>query len=272
MHEVTATRRRGGDAEVSAAGVPVLLTSRESVAYLELNRPDKRNAFDGPMIRTIIDGVNNFASDPEIAVLVLRGAGPYFCAGGDIRWMRQSSEASREKRLATAQLVNDLFQTVADCPLVTFAVVRGGAFGGGVGLAAACDVVTAARTAVFATTETSLGIVPACITNHVVGRVGVTVTRRMFLSCERMSAAAALAAGLVDFVVPDDQLEESACEHIARLAEGDGTARKTVKALLARFRPGGPDADRAHVSALAESWESPEAKAGMDRFLSRRDK
>ena len=248
----------------------VVCSSEGHVAYVELNRPEKRNAFDSEMIHAITEGIAAAASDAGKIVLVLRGAGPYFCAGGDLDWMRRMGGKPWEDRLSTARLIDDLFRTVADCPLVTLAVVQGGAVGGGVGLTAACDLVIATESASFVTTETSLGIVPACITSHLVGRVGVAVARRMLLTGQRLTATEACMAGLIDFIEPDDLMEASVQKRIGQLTKGGGAAKKTVKALLSRFRPGGADLDRAHVSALAESWASSEAQAGIDQFLSGR--
>lgn len=218
---------------------------------IELSRPDQRNALDGEGWRAIAEGVRRHADDPAVRVLIVRSGGPVFCAGADVGWMRGADE--RELRVAAEAL-----DAIAACPKPVVARVHGPAYGGGVGLVAACDLVVASSQARFTLSEVRIGVAPAMVSRAVIGRVGGARFRAWALTARGITAEEALAAGLVDRVAPPDGLDEALSEVVGALAAGEPEALATVKRLF----PDGLGTDAA-VAELARLRERPEFAEGM---------
>src|SRR5947209_3110496 len=139
----------------------LLVEQQQSLATVTLNRPDVHNAFDEDFIREIHDTFVRLADDPSIRTIVLKGAGPSFCAGADLGYMQRVAGYSREENLTDARTLQAMFAVIAECPKATVAQVHGAAIGGGTGLVAACDIAVASTETKFAFSEVRLGLAPA---------------------------------------------------------------------------------------------------------------
>jgi methylglutaconyl-CoA hydratase len=210
-------------------------------------------------------------ADRGLRAVVLTGAGASFCAGGDLGWMRAQFDATRQTRLAEARRLAGMLQALntLDAPLI--GRVNGAAYGGGVGLAAVCDVSVAASGARFGLTETRLGLIPATISPYVIARMGEGPARSVFFSARIFDAEAARGLGLVSRVVAPDALD-AAVE--AELAPYFATAPAAVAAAKRLARSLGPRIDdaviEATISRLADTWETVEARDGVGAFLDKR--
>jgi methylglutaconyl-CoA hydratase len=244
------------------------------VATVVLNRPQKHNALSQQLIAALADTLARLAADPKVRVTVLTGAGPTFCAGGDIDEMRHAGEATPASNEAEAALLASLLARLEDHPKPTLARVQGNAFGGALGLIAACDVAIGAETAVFALTEVRLGIAPAMISPHVVRAIGQRQAHRYFLTGERISAATAERLGLLHQVVPAERLDATVSEVTADLLLGAPGAQAEIKQLLRHIggRTADGDAQLAGDTArwIARLRASPEGREGLSSFLERR--
>jgi len=252
-----------------------LLISRDRpyVLQLTLNRREVHNAFDRDMIEQLTASLVQAADDPGIRVVTLRAAGPSFSAGGDLAWMRRASEAPKGENRADAQKLGDMFLLLAQLPKPTVALVQGNAFGGGVGIAAACDVVIAVRAARFALTEVKLGIAPAVISPHIVAAIGPRMARRYMLTAESFGADEAQRIGLVhDVVASAAELEGAGIDLVNRILANGPEAVARTKALI-RSVTGRP-LDAALVSEtadlIAEMRTLPEGREGLSAFLEKR--
>lgn len=245
-------------------------TDARGVARLTLNRPDKHNVLSAAMCDELAEAAAAINANPEIRVVVLTGAGPSFCAGGDLGWMRAQVAADRATRLGEARrLARMLFAlNTLDKPLI--GRVQGAAYGGGVGLMAVCDAVVAVADARLALTETRLGLIPATIAPYVLARMGERA-RAVFASGRLFDAAEAVQLGLVTRAEEEQHLE-AAVE--AEVAPYFATAPAAVTAAKRLARSLGPRIDEtvieATITRLADTWETPEAKAGIAAFLERR--
>ena len=172
------------------------------VARVWLNRPDTRNAFDGLMVTELRKTLFDLGTIDAVRVIVLGGRGPAFCAGADLQWMKAAVHFTRDENLREAQALADLFFTVYNSPKPVVARVHGAALGGGAGLVAACDIPVAALGTQFGFTEVRLGIIPAVISPYVVGKIGESAARELFLTGERFEAVRAAEIGLVRAAVP----------------------------------------------------------------------
>jgi methylglutaconyl-CoA hydratase len=154
------------------------IEQRGAVRWLWLNRPDVRNAFNDALVADIATAFADVEASPDTRVVVVAGRGPAFCAGADLNWMRAMANYSHADNHSDALKVARMFHAVHSCSKPVVARVHGDAFGGGVGLAAACDVVIALDTVSFVLSEVKLGIVAATISPHVV-RAALAATKKL---------------------------------------------------------------------------------------------
>lgn len=165
--------------------------------------------------------------------VVLRAAGEVFCAGAHLGEMRRLGKADYGTNLAAALDMGAMFRAVRNFPGPVVARVQGPAYGGGVGLVAACDLVVAAPRARFAFTEVRLGLVPGVIAPLVIERIGAAAARAAFLAGEPLDAAAALRLGLIDrLAVADEALDETVEATVGALLAGGPAAQGQVKTLV----------------------------------------
>ncbi len=250
----------------------ILTQTAGDVATITLNRPELHNAFDEAMIAELTAALERVSKQPGLRVVRLAAAGESFSAGADLDWMRRMAANSEGENRADAERLARLLHKLATLPKPTIALVQGAAYGGGVGLVAACDIVLAAEGARFGLTEVRLGLVPAVISPYVIGAVGARWARRLFLTAERFDAELAQRIGLVHELVPADRLEMRANEIVAMLREGAPRAQAEAKNLIAQVA--GDVADEfliGHTSALiARIRAAPEAREGVAAFLEKR--
>jgi methylglutaconyl-CoA hydratase len=249
----------------------LLTESKESVLTITLNRPGVHNAFDETLIAELTDAVSAAGLDAQLRAVVLRGAGPSFCAGADLNWMRRMADYSQEENLADARELQRMFETIARCPKVTVAVVHGAAIGGGAGLAAVCDVAIATPEAKFALSEVRLGLIPAVIAPYVVEKTGRGTARALFVSGERFSGEEAHRIGLVHQLVSAAELERALEEKLALVRQAGPQAIAAAKQLLRELD--GKSAEAAAeltTQCIAALRISPEGQEGIRAFLEKR--
>jgi methylglutaconyl-CoA hydratase len=248
-----------------------LVVSTGPVTTVTLNRPDVRNALDDQLIAEFTNWAISVPADGSIRVVVLKGAGPAFCAGADLAWMTRVAAYTRDENLEDARRAARLFHVLDQLPVPLIGRVHGAALGGGAGLAAVCDVVVATDDAVFGFTETTLGIVPAMIAPYVTRKIGLSAARALCLSGVRFPASRAREIGLVHDVVPESQLNAAIESHVQQFAKTAPSAVAVTKRLLSEVagrRPG--DVAALTIDAIATQRVSPEGQEGMRAFLEKR--
>jgi 2-(1,2-epoxy-1,2-dihydrophenyl)acetyl-CoA isomerase len=207
------------------------------VLTLTLNRPDSLNALNPAVMRELVEATRNAAVDPEVGVVVLRGAGRGFSSGGDMRSGRLSDTAVRE---TSAEEFADWLRTnmetarwLHQMPKPTIAMVRGPAAGAGLSLAAACDLRIVSETAVFTTAFAKMGFSGDYgITYFLTRLLGTAKARELMYFSEKIDAAEALRIGLVHRVVKDDALETETLKLARAIADGPRVAFRHMKANL----------------------------------------
>src|SRR5262249_62204174 len=165
------------------------------VVRVTLNRPEVRNAFNEELIAELTTWAESVKVDGSARVAVLAGAGRMFCAGADLAWMSKMVAYSHEENVRDARAMARMFEALDRLPIPLIGRVHGAALGGGVGLAAVCDVVVAAEDAIFGFTEVKLGILPAVISPYAIAKIGRSPARGLFLTGARVSAERAMAVG-----------------------------------------------------------------------------
>ena len=190
---------------------------RRGVATVTLSRPEKNNAYNGEMIGQLAAALGDLAADDRARVIVLRGAGRHFQAGADLAWVQSIRAESVEANIAISERTARAVHALTALPKPVIALVHGGCFGGGTGIAAACDIVLADATAIFAISEARWGLTAVPIIPQLLSRIGPGRLRRYALGCERFGAERALEIGLVDEVCEEGRLDETAAPIIEAL-------------------------------------------------------
>jgi methylglutaconyl-CoA hydratase len=271
---VTQTRQRKAKppATVSAAYRTLLVHVRDAVATVALARPDVHNAFNETLIAELTRALRALDADDSVRAVIVLGEGRSFCAGADLNWMKTMAAYGHAENVADATALAAMLATLAGLSKPTIARVHGAAFGGGVGLVAACDIAIASLDAMFALSEAKLGLIPATISPYVIEAIGARHARRYFLSAERFTAAEAFRIGLVHDIVPADELDARITALLGALLlagpEAQAAAKELIRAVAHQPIDGRIVADTAERIALARA--SAEGREGVAAFLDKR--
>ena len=160
----------------------------ESVAWVNLDRPEVRNALNPELIHELTEAFEWLGSRDDIRVIVLKGNGKAFCAGADLAYMKKMAGFSYEENLADAERLSKLFQTIWFCNKAVVTVVHGACIGGANGIVAASDIVISETGTKFAFSEVRLGITPATISPFVVQKAGMSAAKELMLTGRRFTA------------------------------------------------------------------------------------
>ena len=241
-------------------------TIEPGIVAVTLNRPDRRNALSIDLLERLCVEMERLADDRSNRVVILRGAGPVFSAGLDLREAADSSLVER-----SAKAVQRALDLLRETPLIVIAAVQGGAFAGGAGVMAACDIVIAADDASIGFPEARRGLLPALICGVLKHKVREGDLRELFLAGDAIDAARAQQIGLVQRIVPKERLlAEAIAVAQSVIAGGPQTIRLTKKLMNETFQPSsndlGPDLIETHLAAR----HSDEAREGLAAFIEKR--
>jgi methylglutaconyl-CoA hydratase len=242
----------------------------DSVLSVTLNRPEVHNAFNDELIAEAIAVFTSIEDRQDIRAVVLRGDGPNFCAGADLNWMSRMVSYTRDENIRDSSLLAKMYALIDDCPFPVVGRIQGAAIGGGVGLVSVCDIAIATSDAKFGLSEVKLGILPAVISPYVIGKIGASHARALFLTGERFDAERALRIGLVHRVVESASLDEAVGETLKQLRSSGPEAVRECKKLI-RFVSANERVDSIPytIDAIATRRTSDEGQAGMSAFLAK---
>lgn len=249
----------------------VTLEVRDRVAHLTLNRPDAHNTINLELASDLDDATQRIVKNADVGAVLLRGAGPTFCAGGDLRSFSGSDDLPSYVRDVAGHVHCAIARLDAlDAPVVS--AVRGAAAGAGLGLACAADIVLAGTTARFVSAFTTIGLSPDGSTTWILPRlVGLRRALELVLTNRILDADEAVAWGIATRVVDDDKLDEEAAALASSLAAGAtsamGRARRLVRSSAAHSIEAQMDFER---EALAASAGEPIARELINAFLEKR--
>ena len=254
----------------------LLLDQSAGVLTISLNRPEVRNAMSLDMVGELIDVLGGAEADASVRVVVIRGSGGHFCAGGDIGDMAQARMKMASGDADAMVNVNAKFGRLclayarSRLPIIT--VLEGSVMGGGFGLACVSDVTLALNNVVFRLPETSLGVVPAQIAPFLVERIGYAESKRLAVTGGKVEAAEALTIRLVHEIHADaESLNASLKQVISRMQACAPNAIATTKGLLARARLEAPQNLIDDAAALfSQAILSAEGQEGTAAFMQKR--
>src|SRR5215831_4857820 len=209
----------------------VLVASSDHTCIVTLNRPAKRNALNGSMIGQLRATLERVSSDADVRVIIVRANGPAFCAGLDLREMAAQREAGEADLGGLEKVLEDL----EACPQPTIAAVQGDAVAGGCELALHCDLRVAADTARFSMPLARIGLaVPVTLTWKLVDTIGAAKTNELLFTGEAVAAETACTLGLVNRVVPADELDSAAASLARQIVANAPLSVRAMKAFVKR--------------------------------------
>lgn len=248
----------------------VELNFDQHIATIWLSRANKRNALDAKLVNDLMIVLDKLEADDKVRVIVLRGRGDYFCAGGDLAWMRSGEGLPLEEHPAT--FLARLFARLYHFAKPVISVVHGAALGGAMGLVATSDFVVAEDKTVFSFTELKLGLIPAVISPFVIRRIGEFRARKLMLSARKIGAEEALRIELIDYICEADLLDDYLDKLCTELLQGAPLATKACKNLIVKVSNSPMEESLYTYTAeqLRHIQGQEEAREGIDAFFSKR--
>src|SRR5215831_1921086 len=219
-------------AEDTSANTTVLYEAAGGIARLTLNRAEKRNALNDELIAALKESITRAGKDEAVSTILIAAAGADFCSGADLSALQKISTASVEENLADARSLMELLILIRSTRQPVIAAVKGRALAGGCGLASACDIVLAARSARFGYPEVKIGFVPAMVMAILRRNVSEKVAFEMIVRGETFTAERAAETGLVTRVLDDTGFEDAVREYMRGLTATSASAVALSKYLL----------------------------------------
>ncbi|HBA33757.1 MAG TPA: enoyl-CoA hydratase [Gammaproteobacteria bacterium] len=253
----------------------LLLKKEGARLYVTFNRPERRNAINNQMAQEIAELVSHLEQDSTIRVVILRGAGGNFCAGGDIKERKALSDNAApgtDPAYDRNYRSGMMFVRMSRIPQTLIAVVEGAAMGGGFGYACLADITIMHQEARLGMPETTLGIAPAQISPYVVKRIGKSEALHMALTARRINGEEAHRLGISHYLCADDQALEETIETVVSNVEKCGPiANAVTKEIISKV---GTLADEDMVKFAAQKFAemngSEEGKEGHAAFVEKR--
>jgi len=248
----------------------ILYEHADGIAKITINRPQVRNAFRPETIREMMEAFHNAHMDPEIGAIILTGAGDKaFCSGGDQKI--RGEEGYRDERGGQHLNVLDLQRQIRTIPKPVVAMVNGFAIGGGHILHLICDLSIASDNAIFGQTGPKVGSFDAGLGAGLLARtVGMKKAKEIWFLCRQYSATEALEMGLVNSVVPHDQLEEETVSWCQEMLQHSPTALRLLKAGFNADTDGLAGIQELAGNATALFYMSDEGQEGRNAFNEKR--
>ena len=254
------------------SNIVITNVDERGIAEVILNRPERNNAYNADMIIELIKSFEALYENNSVRVVLIKGNGKHFQAGADLQWLKEIGNLSQKDNIEVSKKTASAIKGLTEFPKPTIALIHGGCFGGGTGIAAAADIVIASEDAVFSISEARWGVMAGIIIPHLNASIGARNVRRYALSCERFSASQAKEMGLIHQVCKTGELESAVkpvIEDLLMCAPDalEATKRRTL------IESGLMLSDKKFDELVFEHSQkrmSDEAKEGLNSFLEKR--
>jgi methylglutaconyl-CoA hydratase len=247
------------------------VVTEDRIATLVINRHEAANAFSGELLVQLTNLLDEVNRDATVRALLLQGSGKHFSAGADLHWMKQAAQLDYAGNVHEAEKLTAMFEALANLRIPSIAVAKGAAFGGAVGLIAACDYAVALDNARFCLSEVKIGLLPAVILPYLGRKMHPGALKRLMLTARVFHAEDALTSGLVQAVTPADGVEALLHDELNLVLSASPEAQTTCKGLYqtveARSWAQGPET----VEAIARTRASTMGQAGLSAFFQKTD-
>lgn len=244
---------------------------KNRVAYLTLNRPEKRNSLNDEMAQAIHQALIELKNNSECKVLVIKGNGETFCAGADLSYLQKLQNNSFEENLADSVALKNMFLELYTFPKLSIAQVHGAALAGGCGLATLCDFVYSTPTAQFGYTEVKIGFIPAIVSAFLISKIGENLSNELLLTGKLIEADKALNYRLINGILNENEIQQHVCEIAEKWCQTvSSNSILMTKKLLYQFK------EKSLIENLelackfnAETRASEDCKKGISAFLNK---
>ena len=255
-----------------SSNIVITKVNERGIAEVILNRPERNNAYNSDMIIELIKSFEALYKNKSVRVVIIKGNGKHFQAGADLQWLKEIGNLSQKENVEVSRKTASAIKGLTEFPKPTIALIHGGCFGGGTGIAAAADIVIASEDAVFSISEARWGVMAGIIIPHLNASIGARNVRRYALSCERFNASQAKDMGLIHQVCKTGELESAVkpvIEDLLMCAPDalEATKRRTL------IESGLMLSDKKFDELVFEHSKkrmSDEAKEGLNSFLEKR--
>ncbi|MCA6075261.1 enoyl-CoA hydratase/isomerase family protein [Fulvivirga sedimenti] len=238
-------------------------------AYINLNRPDKRNALNGEVVTELLDAFDKAALDSDCKVVILGAEGKVFCAGADLAYLQELQSNTFDENLADSRHLKSLFLKIYTFPKVVIGRVHGHAIAGGCGLATVCDFVFTVPEAKFGYTEVKIGFVPALVKVFLLRKLGEAQARKLLLTGDLIDAAEACDIGIAQYLVSSGDLDTAIAEFSERLIKGNSEKSMALTKEMIAAIPSMPLDEALEYAAEmnAHARETDDCRKGIASFL-----
>lgn len=250
---------------------PINTFTTERIGFIELNRPEKRNALNAEMVESIKSALISFNKNEEVKVIVIKAAGKVFCSGADLAYLQSLQSNTYEENLEDSRNLKDLFYLIYTLPKVVIAQIQGHALAGGCGLATVCDFSFTVPEAKFGYTEVKIGFVPAIVKVFLIRKIGEGKARQLLLDGDLIDARVAKDMGIVNWVVTQDELEGKVLSYAQKLiSNNSGESLTLTKEMIARVQEKKLEEGLEYAAAMnAKARSTADCQRGIAAFLNK---
>ena len=243
----------------------------ERIAFITLNRPEKRNALNDEVVTALIAAFTSANSDSNVKVIILKAEGKIFCAGADLTYIQQLQKNTYEENLEDSSHLKDLFHLIYTMDKVVISQINGHAIAGGCGLAAVTDFSFAVPEAKFGYTEVKIGFIPAIVSVFLIRKVGEAKSKELLLTGTLFDANRAASYGLINWVVEPDELEKKVLDFANQLISNNAAQSMAItKRLIHEVQSLNlEDGLKLAVQMNAKARATEDCKKGITAFLNK---
>lgn len=252
--------------------INVLLRKEKHIAFITLNNIAKHNAFDDVMIEQLTEHFTELMTCQQTRVIILNANGKHFCAGADLNWMKRMKAYSQHDNHKDSLALARLLKLIDSHPKTVIASVQGSAFGGGVGLIAACDFALCTNESQFCFSEVKIGLIPAVISPFVIKAIGQRLCKKLFLSGKVFNATEAQSFQLIQTLCTNENLEAITLKQANQITNNAPEALIACKQLIndLSYPPINDEVLNHTALLISELRVSKEGQEGLTAFLEKR--
>jgi len=250
---------------------PIITYKKDRIGYLELNRPEKRNALNAEMVEALKIAISEFEKDKQVKVLVIKAAGKVFCSGADLAYLQSLQTNTYEENLEDSNKLKELFYRIYNSPKIIIAQIQGHALAGGCGLATVCDFSFAVPEAKFGYTEVKIGFVPAIVKVFLLRKIGEGKAKQLLFDGDLIGAKEAQSMGLINWVVEAEDLERKVYTYAQKLiVQNSEQSMALAKEMIGRVQEKSLEDGLDYAAAMnARARSSEDCKKGIAAFLNK---
>jgi methylglutaconyl-CoA hydratase len=250
----------------------VVTEIRERIAYVILNRPDKRNALNSDFVNELKNTIHGFKDTLDVRAIVIKSSGEVFCAGADLAYLKELQNYSYEENLKDSRNLAGLFKLIYSFPKPIISVVNGAALAGGCGLATVCDVCFATPHSTFGYTESKIGFIPAIVMVFLRKKLGETFSKKLLFTGEVITAEKALEMSLITQIIEAYDIEEYTHQFAVDLVSGSSSnSIKMIKQMYFSLEGMSMDESIDYACEMnAKARETEDCKHGIQSFLNKK--